>query len=122
MKADCGNSPKREFLRDFTIAYAEGNHEFITQQIADDVVWKIYGDQRIEGREAFAAAMQEMSADKTDELTMHQIITHGKEGAVNGQFQMADGKQYAFCDVVTFTSAGKNTIRKIQSYVIQTEK
>jgi len=30
---NCGNSPKMEFLKEFNIAFAKGNVEFITENV-----------------------------------------------------------------------------------------
>ena len=32
------NSPKREFLKDWNIAFAEGNSTFILDSVSDDVI------------------------------------------------------------------------------------
>ncbi|MBN2501301.1 MAG: hypothetical protein JXB38_11030 [Anaerolineales bacterium] len=34
--ADCGNSPKKRFLKDFNIALAEGNQPFLLESVTDD--------------------------------------------------------------------------------------
>ncbi|MGF1504476.1 MAG: hypothetical protein ACFB51_04975 [Anaerolineae bacterium] len=67
--ADCGNSPKKTFLRDLNIAFAEA-----------DVA-------------AISAALEEMRVLQAAALTIHAVITHGSEGAVNGEITMADGSR-----------------------------
>jgi hypothetical protein len=118
INADCRNAPKKEFLRDFNIAFARADTDFILKSISDDIVWDIFGDKKIEGKDAFTAAVNDMSAYNPEELTIHNIITHGREAAVNGEFQMAGNKRYAFCDVYEFVSAGKNIIRHLYTYVV----
>ncbi len=115
----CKNSPKREFLKEWTIAFAEGNSSFVLDGISDGVTWNIVGDKRIEGKEAFGQALEEMGANEVAELALHKIVTHGKEGAVNGTMVMENGKRYAFCDVYEFTNARGTTIKSIESYVIE---
>jgi len=120
IKPDCGNSPKKAFLRDWNIAFAEGNLELLKNSVSEDIEWNIYGDQKIVGKEAFAKAIHEMANYKADAMTIHHIITHGKEAAVNGEMVMQDsGKTYAFCDVYEFRSAGSTEIRRMHSYVLQ---
>ncbi|MBJ7879838.1 hypothetical protein [Gelidibacter salicanalis] len=46
---DCGNLPKREFIKQFNIAFAMGNSDFIIDHVSEDIVWIIHGDKRIEG-------------------------------------------------------------------------
>lgn len=48
---DCGNAPKKEFLKDFNIAFATGEADFIIQHVSDNIVWSIYGDKDIIGKE-----------------------------------------------------------------------
>ncbi len=39
---NCGNSPKMVFLKEFNIAFAKGNMEFIAKIVTDDIVRNIY--------------------------------------------------------------------------------
>ncbi|MBO6792348.1 MAG: nuclear transport factor 2 family protein [Balneolaceae bacterium] len=115
---DCGNSPKMEFLKAFNIAFAKGDVEFITQSVSDDIVWDIIGDKKIVGKERFTEELERMKNVQTSELIIHQVLSHGKEGAVNGIMKMLDGRQYAFSDFYRFTGAKGAKIKSITSYVI----
>ncbi len=115
---DCGNSPKKTFIKEFNIAFAKANVEFILKHISNDVVWNIYGNQSIKGKEDFAKLINKMANHTPIEMSIHQMITHGKEASVNGEIIMKDNKKYAFCDVYEFTSAGKTIIKTLHSYVI----
>ncbi len=119
IEADCGNSPKKEFLKDFNIAFAEGNLSFISENITDDVIWVMVGDKRIEGKDAFMNELEQMKDSKVTELTVDKIITHGKEGSANGEIVMSDGNTYAFSDVYEFKSAKGNSLKSITSFVIK---
>lgn len=116
--ADCGNSPKGTFLRDFNIAFAKGNADFIIESVTDDILWVMHGDKTVEGIEAFTKEINMMKEYKADELKLNSIITHGREGAVNGEIKMG-GKVYVFCDIYTFKSSSGNAIKSMQSYVIE---
>lgn len=118
---DCGNSPKREFLKEFNLAFASGNAEFLIGHVSEDITWEIFGDKTIQGKEAFTKEVRAMAAYTADEITIHHIITHGKEGALNGEFIMG-GKKYVFSDVYVFVSAGKNIIQKLYSYVVSLDQ
>ena len=119
IEADCGHSPKKEFLKELNIAFAKGNAEFIINNVNDSIIWNIIGDKKIEGKDNFIREMEIMKDYTADELTIHNIITHGAEGAVNGEMKM-NGKKYAFCDIYQFTSATKSIIKSMTSYVIET--
>jgi len=119
VKADCGNSPKREFLKDFNIAFAKGDAQFIIAQVTDDIVWEMIGEQAIEGKGNFSKAINEMKEKEVAEITLEKVITHGKEGAVNGIMKMRDGKQYAFSDFYEFKNTAGTNIKTMTSYVIE---
>ena len=121
IEADCGNSPKMGFVKDFNVAFAEGNIPFLADSVSDDIVWDQVGDTIIEGKDGFVKALESMSTQKTAELILTTVMSHGKLAAANGQIMMENGKQYSFCDVYHFTSAKGSTIKSIQSYVIQLE-
>ncbi len=83
--------------------------------------WSMVGDKVIEGKEAFGQALEEKKTDKATALTLDKIVTHGKEGAVNGVTIAENGKHYAFCDVYDTNTKG-TTIKSIVSYVIETKE
>ncbi len=119
VNTSCKNSPKKEMLRDFNIAFAEGNFEFIIDQVSDEVYWCLYGEKEVRGKDNFDAEIKAMSQyPKPKEMIIDSIITHGKEAAANGKIVMQD-KTYAFCDVYKFKSASSKMITEIHSYVIQ---
>lgn len=115
---DCGNAPRKEFLKDFNIAFATGKADFIVDHASNEIEWNIYGDKHISGKEAFITEINIMKAYTADELTIHSIITHGREAALNGEMKMGD-KIYAFCDVYRFTNTTSDLIKQMDSYVIE---
>ncbi|MBT28564.1 MAG: DNA-binding protein [Thalassobius sp.] len=116
---NCGNSPKSTFLQELNIAFAEGNVAFISSSVTEDIVWNMIGDKMIQGKEDFVNALERMKATKTQELILKSIITHGKEGAANGEMILENGEKYAFCDVYEFSNAKGSVIKTITSYVIE---
>ncbi|HET8736139.1 MAG TPA: nuclear transport factor 2 family protein [Pricia sp.] len=117
---DCGNSPRQAFLKEFNTAFGKGNAEFIIDHVSEDIVWWIYGDKKLEGKDAFAKEVYSMKEYVADEMILHHIITHGRTASANGEIRMAR-KNYAFCDVYRFTGAKGSIIREIHSYVIETK-
>lgn len=117
---DCGNAPKKEFLKDFNIAFATGEADFIIQHVSDNIVWSIYGDKDIIGKEPFIKEINIMKDYTADEVVIHSIITHGQEAALNGEMKMND-KTYAFCDVYQFTNTSSDIIQEMKSYVLPLE-
>ena len=115
---DCGNSPKREFIKAFNIAFARQDFKFILESITDDVTLNIIGDKKIEGNEAFKKEL-ELMQQEISSLHLHQILSHGKEGAANGIIKMKNGKKYAFADFYIFSSAKGAKIKALTSYIIE---
>lgn len=116
---DCGNAPKREFLKDLNIAFVENNIDYLTESVTDDIVWNMIGENVIEGKADFVSALEQMQEVTPTELVITKVITHGREGAVNGTITMSDGKRYAFADVYEFSGAKGTHIKSIESYVIE---
>jgi hypothetical protein len=122
-KEDCGNAPKKLLLKELTTAFAKGTAQrVLLPQLADDVDWEIVGTEPIKGKDAVARMLSEAakSGNRATQLEIENIITHGNAGSVNGHITMADGKQYAFCDVYVWNGASaKSAIRKITSFSIE---
>ena len=118
VSADCGNAPKKEFLKEINIAFAKGNLDFLTESVTDKIVWNIIGNKKIEGKENFTEELGKMKKEKASELILDRILTHGKEGAVSGIIKMQNGKKYAFSDFYEFSGAKGTKIKSITSYVI----
>jgi len=120
---DCGNAPKKALLRDFNIAFAEGDVARIASFVSDDITWNRVGDTRIEGREAFENDLRQMQGVRAKEVEITGILTHGNAGAAHGILRFEDGQSFAFCDVYRFASHAKDAkIREITSYVIEVQE
>ena len=117
---DCGNSPKALLLRDLNIAFAKNNAGFVLEYVTDDVTWIMVGDQTVQGKANFTAALARMKDNEVAEIRLANVITHGDTAAVNGRMKMKDGNAYAFCNVYKFKGHSKNAkIREITSYTIE---
>jgi hypothetical protein len=116
VSADCGNSPRKLFLKDLHIALANGDISLITASLEDDIVWERVGDKRVDGK---AAVVSQLVPDKIAALTITTIITHGKDAAVQGERILDNGKKLSFCEVYLFKGAKGNTLKSITSYVIE---
>lgn len=116
---NCGNSPKMTFLKEFNIAFAKNNLDFIIENVTDEIVWNIIGDRKIEGREDFMDELKKMKSEKTTELFIDQILSHGKTGASNGIIKRQNGKKYAFSNFYVFQNTKSTQLKSITSYVIE---
>ncbi len=117
----CGNSPKGKLLKEITIAFAKRNIDSLSDYISESFTWEIVGENKINGREDFYNQLCKMNKDRqVIQIEIKSIITHGREGAVNGSLILDNSKEISFCDIYQFTSAGKNSkIKVLTSYIIE---
>lgn len=120
VEPDCGNAPKKLFIRDFMIAAANNDASFILDALTDDILWKMVGNRSFAGKSAIESALDTVVKTNVQEMTIATIITHGDAGSADGTMRLNDGKRYGFCHVFIFNSHGKNAkIKQITSYVIK---
>ena len=120
---NCGNSPKKQLLKELSIAFANNNTEFCLDWMTDDVVWEIIGDKTIQGINDFEHTLNEWKTRRVKQLCIANIITHGNTASLNGTLICNDNQTIAFCDVYNFRGFGKNAkIKSITSYVIKTKE
>ncbi len=116
---NCRYAPKKEFLRAFNVAFAEGNVDYLVEHVTDDIRWNIVGDQVVTGKSAFRTFVDAMKESTITELLIENILTHGREGAVAGAMKMTDGQTYSFADIYTFSGAKGEKIKAFTSYVVE---
>ena len=116
---DCGNAPRKEFIRDFNIAFGENDTEKILSFMSDDIVWDMIGYKKVAGKEAVRKELESNGLGVATELLLSRIITHGDTAAANGVMKFAKTTM-AFCDVYEFTGHNKNAkIKELTSYGIE---
>lgn len=116
---NCGNSPKMELLTQFNIAFAKADVEFLTEYVTDDIEWNIIGERHIIGKSQFIEHLESIKCEKVAELTICQVLSHGKEGAANGLLKTQNGQKYSFADFYRFHGAKNVKIKAITSYCIK---
>ena len=117
---DCGNAPKKVLLKELTVALATRNYIGMSEYIADDIRYQIAGYKRFIGKGDLRDALTKNISKAVVQLQIENIITHGSSGAVNGFFVFDDHSTLSFCDVYTFSSAGKSAkVKEIVSYRVE---
>lgn len=122
VQSDCGNAPKKELIRDFNIAFARMDVEFLSNSVTDDVIWEMVGGRTITGKAAFLETLKEMAGSAATEITMNQIVTHGSEGAGSGSMTFSDGTTVHFADMYRFSNSNGLEIKTLTSYGIEVKK
>lgn len=110
----------QQFLEDLNKAFAENNTDFILERVTDDIRWDIVGDQVIEGKTSLDEELRKMKQDHPMELTIHNVITHGKSASVDGVMKHpTENKSWHFCDVYRLTGTKNAKVKSLTSYVVE---
>lgn len=118
---DCGNAPKKTQLRDLVIAVVKKDQVLLEKMVTEHINWNRVGDTELVGKSAVVRELMNLITHNVSELEIHQIITHGNVGAVNGVIRFESGSNVSFCHVVGFNSFAKDAlIKQITSYLITT--
>ncbi|TJZ49429.1 nuclear transport factor 2 family protein [Sphingobacterium olei] len=117
--ANCGNSPKNTFVKDFNVAYTKGDIDALGSMVSDEVTWELLGNKVISGKAEFIKALEEMKKKEVLECTVETAISHGKSASASGRMTMSDGDTYAFADIYEFSSTKGNQIKHIKSYIVK---
>jgi hypothetical protein len=120
---DCDNAPKKQFIKDFNIAFAKEDTAFILDCFADDAHWEMIGGASWAGKAAIAEALQSMDGGEASELIIDNILSHGRRCAANGVLKYPDGSSVAYCDIFVFTSHAVDAkIQTLTAYAIEIDK
>ena len=115
----------KDFLKKFNEAFAKSDHSAILKMVTDDIVWEVYGDRRVNGREDFRDFLKNMQNEEKIKITIEDMIINDHEAAVTGKIKMKSAnktKEWAFCDVLKLQlTEEKILIRKIKSYVLESD-
>lgn len=119
IQPNCGNSPRKQFLRDLNVAFVNGDEEYLLSNISENINWEILGKIKVAGQEDYLNAIMNHKLWKAKELVVDTIITHGPDASVSGTFISSDNSKYAFCDIYRFKGAGGFVINSIATFLIK---
>ena len=115
---DCNNAPKKQVIRDFNIAFAQGDVTGVLPFLSEEVEWDMVGKKVLQGKTAVEAELNHMAETAFQSLSLDIILTHGKFGSAVGTLTTADGGVYRFSDTYEFVSTGKHTIQRFISFAM----
>ena len=118
---DCGNSPKNNLIRKFTVAFARRDVKFILANVTDTIRWNLVGVLAVDGKENLAEFLKESKNNQVALLSIQHLASHGKAGAVDGTQKLKSGETFAYSDVYEFGNAKGTLISEIISYRIPLE-
>lgn len=97
------NVNSEKFFKEMNVAFVIGDLEFIERHIADDVVWKMEGEETIEGKQKFLDYVGNMDSDHDVKVTIDHVRTDGLQATVTGKMTIDDKKggiqSYSYQDI-----------------------
>jgi hypothetical protein len=92
IQPDCGNAPRKAFLKDLHTAIANGDLGYLASIIPEGITREIVGQQRINGKEDYLSEVASHELWKAKELIIDTMITHGPDACVSGHITTADNR------------------------------
>lgn len=102
---DCGNAPKKQFLKAFNVAFVCNDVGFVLDNIIEEIQWNFIGSHVLQGRDQVFKLLENLMDKTPTEFVINAIITHGYSGSINGILKLENNVSYAFCNVYRFNSS-----------------
>lgn len=119
IQVDCGNSPKKEFLKDYHVALANGDIDFVATNVVQDIHWEVVGGAFVNTKDDFLKAVQQFEQWNVKRLAVDTIITHGIDASVNGQIITQYDEHFVFCNIYKFKGFKGTAIKSIKSFMMK---
>lgn len=104
-------------------SFRANNPDIFVSLCAEDAVWNIIGDQRLEGKKAIADFMEPTRSADSMEMGIEETIQEGNKVASTGYMMMptkeGNKSEMRFCDLYEFEA---EKIKKITSYIVEIKK
>ncbi len=121
LSADCGNSPKNQFVERVTVALLLHDRDTLERLLSADLRWERIGDEAILDKAAILEGKHLPDADAIAALEIEHVLTHGKVGAVNGIARFESGRSWLFAAIYEFFNAKASSIKDIKLYLIEAD-
>jgi len=114
---DCGNSPRRQLIKDLYITFAENDLETFYSCLVDDITWNFVGGSLLSGKQEIKEFFEKNKLIEAEEFLVDYILTHGNLCSVGGKITLPD-KNVHFANFYEFTSVNSKKIKRIKSFVL----
>jgi len=115
---DCGNSPKRELIKNICLAVVNNDMAKFYSHLADDIIWEFVENVRLSGKQEVKDFFEKNRTGQVEGMVLDYILTHGKQGSAGGKIILSDYSIH-FADFYEFASAKSTQIKKIKSFVLR---
>lgn len=110
-------SNNKQAVESYIDGFRNSDHKKILSCLRDDVTWKIHGYRTFEGKEAFAAEINNENFSGSPALNIEQLIEEGDRVVATGSGHVSDHsgetKRFVFCEVFSFRGG---LIHQIDTY------
>ena len=115
---NCENSRHKQFIKDFNVAFAKGDMNYVLDCFSDDILWDAVNHEPVQGKEAVRKMLSEMD-EVANELVIDDILQDGTRCVANGKLVYADNG-VAFSDLYVFTSDAEDAkIKILKGYAVE---
>ncbi|WP_147803250.1 nuclear transport factor 2 family protein [Alkalicoccus halolimnae] len=112
-----------DLIQAFNEAFATNDISFIADNITEDVVWKMAGEEVIRGKQEVLNLLNSMGDNGVDSIEIENIIINGTSIACNGRIEMRSAKGkvkiFEYCDVYKLDKETDGKIKELTSYVVE---
>lgn len=114
---------KKEFFHKFNSAFFQGNQDFISEHVTDDVIWSIVGTEPVKGKQGLMDAAFGYSDYSNLKYEIEAVICSNGEAAVKGVFERRDEnghvRKFCYCDVYTLDLKQLDKVKHIITFEIE---
>jgi uncharacterized protein len=100
-------SARKQVVETYIEGFRRSDHSMVLGCLADDVVWEIYGQATVTGKDAFDAAIENEAFVGGPELSLHRLVEEDDVVVAVGSGRMTpregDPIRFVFTEVFTFT-------------------
>ena len=117
---------KKEFFHKFNSAFFQGDQDFISGHVTDDVIWSIVGTEPVKGKQGLIDAAFGIADYSNMQYEIESVICSNSEAAVKGVFYRRDEnghvRKFCYCDVYTLDSEQSDKVKNIITFEIELKK
>jgi uncharacterized protein len=100
-------SVRKDVVETYIEGFRRSDHSMVLSCLADDIVWEIYGQATISGKDAFDAAIENEAFVGSPELELRRLVEQDNVVVAIGSGRMTprdgDPIRFVFSEVFTFT-------------------
>jgi len=114
---------KLAFFRKFNAAFFQGDQDFISEHVTDDVSWSIVGTEPVKGKQGLLDAAFGIADFSDMEYEIESVICSKGEAAVKGTSHRKDEegniRNFCYCDLYYMDEFDPPKVKGIITFMIE---